>query len=737
MNAGSIIATLRLRTEEFRRGINDARNQLKRVSSDFKEVGAGAIAFGGAMAAGLGVAVKTAANFEQAMSKVGAVSGATDEEMQDLTATAKELGASTSFSASQAAEGMQYLAMAGFETNDIISAMPGVLNMAAAGAVSLGDAANIASNIMSGFGIEAAKAGQVSDVLAKTFTSSNTTLQGLGETMKYVAPAASSVGWSLESMAAAAGKLGDAGIDASMAGTALRSAVTRLAAPTKEAASLMEQYNIQLFDANGKMLPLADILGQMQKEFTGLSDAERAAAVQTIFGTEAMSAMLELMKDPQELKNFTQELENAGGTAENIADKQLDNLNGALTKLGSATEAAQISIGEALVPAIRTLAELITQAVTWFNNLDESTKRFIAISAAVTAGLTLFGGGLMLVIGFLPNIINGFGSVTTVAKTLGTALRFLATNPVGIIITAIGALIAIFIKLYNTNEEFRQNVQTVWNAIVGFLKPVLNLIKTIVAETFESVKQVIQSALAIIENILMAFANLFTGNWSGLWENVKAILSNALNLLWNLFQLWGTGKILKFAGVLFGRLGGVFRNGLTKVLGIARNLLNRIFGVFRNIGNNMRNTISGAISSVIGRFSGLYYSVVGKLSILVSSIRSKVRQAKRWLSELNPFKRHSPSLVDNVKAGVEAIRETYANLSNMEIKPPKVGMVTAGRVNIDGIVQGGSGGNNYESNYNAPLVNVERMDVRDENDVRQISSELYNLQRNADRKRGR
>src|SRR5699024_9104172 len=369
VNAGEIVATVRLKTSEFKQGINEASNQLssfekkiKNVSGDFKKVGAGMLTFGTAVGAGLGSAVKTAADFESAMSRVGALSGASGKEMQALTKEARRLGATTSFSASQAAEGMQYLAMAGWDTTEILDGMSGVLNMAAAGQIELGDAANIASNIMSGFGIEASKSAKVADVLTKTFTSSNTTLHGLGETMKYAAPAAASVGWSLEEVAAAAGRLGDAGIDASMAGTALRSAITRLASPTGEAAKLLDKFGISTTDANGKLRPLHDILGQMRERFSGLSDTQRAQAVQTIFGTEAMSAMLTLMEDPEGLRTFTEELENAGGTAEQIAKQQMDNLKGRLIELSSAFEGVKIAIGTALIPALDVLVAILQKA---------------------------------------------------------------------------------------------------------------------------------------------------------------------------------------------------------------------------------------------------------------------------------------------------------------------------------------------------------------------------------------
>jgi TP901 family phage tail tape measure protein len=194
--------------DDFSRTMSSLDNSTKKAFDSVGQIGAALTAAGAAGAVGLGATVKVAADFESAMSRVGALSGATEKDMSSLTQTAKDLGATTSFSASQAAEGMSYLAMAGYDTNEIIASMPGLLNAAAAGQTDLATTADITSNILSGFGLEAAETAKVADVLTKTFTSSNVDLSMLGETMKYVAPTAKAMGISLEETAAAAGILG-------------------------------------------------------------------------------------------------------------------------------------------------------------------------------------------------------------------------------------------------------------------------------------------------------------------------------------------------------------------------------------------------------------------------------------------------------------------------------------------------------------------------------------------------
>ena len=455
MNAGDIIANLKLKTQEFSAGMKEAggmvgqfQSKMNSVSGDFKAVGGTALAMGTATGIGIGSAVKTAADFEKGMSRVGALSGATEKELAMMTDEALRLGSTTAFSATQASEGFQKLAMAGFSAEDSTSSLGAVLDMAAAGQIELGTAADIASNMMSAFGIEAKNASNVSDVLTKTFTSSNTTLDGLGNTMKYVAPVAESVGYTLEDMAAAAGKMGDAGIDSSQAGTMLRGAITRLIKPSKEAAGVMEDYGIEVENADGTMKSLPDILENMNSGFSDLSDTQKAAAMSTIFGQEAVSGMLTLMEDPEGLRNFTKELENAGGTAEEIAAQQMDNLSGSITEFFSALEGAKIVIGDVFIPILTVLVDALTAVLTWFNNLPSAIQTAIGVFTGISSVVLVVGGAFLLLIGFIPSIIAGFASLAVVGGTLLSALTWVAgalsflVSPIALTIAGVAALAA-------------------------------------------------------------------------------------------------------------------------------------------------------------------------------------------------------------------------------------------------------------------------------------------------------
>ncbi|WNF06384.1 phage tail tape measure protein [Brevibacillus borstelensis] len=362
------------------RSFNPLNGLIKKTT-----VALGGLAIG---AAGVGIAFdafKTAADFESSMSRVGALSGATRAEMALLTQSAKDLGATTVFSASEAAQGMQFLAMAGYKTNEIIAAMPGLLDTAAAGQTELGETADIVSNILSGFGLQASETGRVADVLTKTFTSSNTDLIKLGYTMKYVAPVAKSLSFSLEEVSAAAGILGNAGIQADMAGTSLRMSLLRLANPPKDAAKALKKLNVEV-TKGGKMKDLATIIEDVKKGMSKLSEADRASLAADIVGAEAVSSFLTLIDaGPEKLRSFTRELQNSNGAAKTIAARQLDNFNGSVKLLDSALESLKINAVGPLLPTFQKITMLLAsmaeqygpQIAATFEGIGRSLNEFL------------------------------------------------------------------------------------------------------------------------------------------------------------------------------------------------------------------------------------------------------------------------------------------------------------------------------------------------------------------------
>lgn len=457
-----------------------------------------------ALAATLAAPIKVAMDFEQSMAKVGAVSRASGEDLKRLTGTARELGATTNWSASQAADGMQFLAMAGFNTNQTIAAMPGMLDLASAGAIDLGSAADIASNILSGFSMEAEQMGRLGDVLTSTFTSSNTNLNMLGETMKYVAPIANATGVSLEQAAAMTGKLGDAGIQGSKAGTALRAVINRLAAPSGEAAKAINQLGIDVADADGNMRDVPTILAEMDEAMRNMGSAARAEMTSAVFGMEAASAATILLGQAGSgsLQQYTSSLMESGAAAR-VANEQNNTAAGAMRRLGSASESIGITLGNVLLPPLARMAELFATGIGVVDSLAQQfpvltqvvvigTAALIALKIATIAGgyaWTFIKGAWLSGVVALRTVqaaltlarlrLIGFSAaqVAAAAKTkLITAAQWLwnaamTANPIGLIIAGIAGLVAAGVALYKNWDRVSAFFTATWERIKGlFMK---------------------------------------------------------------------------------------------------------------------------------------------------------------------------------------------------------------------------------------------------------------------------
>ncbi|TFW48972.1 phage tail tape measure protein [Bacillus sp. 005/A4HT-01/001] len=429
VSVGEIVARLELESSQFTAGVAQAQAQMQQMGNSAKSLSTqmgliqtAALAVGGAVVAGIGVSVKTAADFEQAMSKVQSISGATGQDFQDLQNIAMKLGESTKYTATEAAQGLQYLAMAGFSVKDQIGSLPAVLNMAAAASVDMGTSADIVSNIMTGFGIASEDSTYAVDVLVKTMTSANTDLLQLGDAMKFVAPVATSLGFTFEETAAAVAKMSDAGIQGSMAGTALRAGLLRLANPVGRAAKAMHAYGIEVEQADGKMKPIPEIIGHLNEKLGHLGKAQKTAAVASLVGTEAASGFAALLSAGEgTLKSYTKSLEESGGTADRVAKTQMDNLKGSFEEFTSALEGVGIKLGNEFLPHIRSIVDQGTKLVGLFSQINPS----------VTAtGLAMAGTSVAIAL-----------TAASVVK-LGFALRglFAAMGPAGWIITGLSVL---------------------------------------------------------------------------------------------------------------------------------------------------------------------------------------------------------------------------------------------------------------------------------------------------------
>ncbi len=317
--------------------------------------------------------VQAAGEFGAAMSNAEALSGATSQQMALLTAQAKELGATTKFTANESGEAMGYMGMAGWNAQQMLAGMPGVLDLAAASGEDLAGVADIVTDSLTGFKLTAADTGEFVDVLAAASSKSNTNVSMLGESFKYVAPLAGTLGYSAQDTAVALGLMANSGIKAGQAGTTLRTALTNLVSPTEAQAAEMERLGLSLTDSNGQMLPMLDMVGNLRGAFSGMSEAQQSAAASTIFGKEAMSGMLAIINASEaDYQSLTQSIYNSAGAAQRMAEIKLDNLAGDLTLMQSAADGLGLTIGEVFMPQIRGLVQAGTGVLTWVNKMIEA-----------------------------------------------------------------------------------------------------------------------------------------------------------------------------------------------------------------------------------------------------------------------------------------------------------------------------------------------------------------------------
>lgn len=528
MQVGELTARLSLDLKDFQSRLKQAQSDFKGVGEKLQSTAQNLKGVGTTMAAGLtapmaaigAISMKTAVDFDDSMRKVQAVSGATGKELEALHATARELGRTTQFSASQAAEGMQYLAMAGFDTQEVLSAMPGMLDLAAAGALDLGSAADIASNILSGFGLQAAEIGSVGDVMAKASSSANTNIEELGYAMKYVGPVAASAGLSLEEVTAAVGKLSDAGIKGEQAGTVLRSAISNLLSPSKATAEAIMALGLNIEDLNPATNSLADILGTLSE-----AGIDTASAID-IFGQEAGPGMLALLSVGEEgLRGFTRDLENAGGTAEKMAKTMNDGPGGALREMKSALEDVSITIGDSISTAFLPFIKKIQELANWFSNLSPTAQQVILVLGGIAAAI----GPLLIVAG---SLISAFTTLAPVFTAAAGAIGAISA-PVAIAVGAIVGLIAIGVALYKNWDEIKAKATEIWNAISEFFTETWENIKSTAAESWDNIKSGLSQAWNEIKtktkNIFSEVKNFLANTWDNITNNFSNAFGNMVD----------------------------------------------------------------------------------------------------------------------------------------------------------------------------------------------------------------
>lgn len=502
---------------------------------------------------GLGVAaVKTAADFDAAMSQVAAVSGASGEDLERLRKKAREMGEQTKFSASEAAEAMNYMAMAGWKTEDMLNGIEGIMSLAAASGENLGSVSDIVTDALTAFGLSAADAGHFSDVLAQASSNANTNVGMMGSTFQKVAPVAGALGYSVEDMSLAIGLMANASIKAEVAGTSLKTALANMAKPTDAQAAAMKQYGISLINADGTMKSFGEVVNNLRSSLGGLSEAEQVAAASTIFGKESFAGMLAIVNASEaDFNKLTDAVYNCDGAAKNMADTMQDNLPGQLEILKSQMDELAISVGEILMPVIRDIVTHLQNFMDKLNGMSEEQQKTVVVIGLLAAAL----GPVIIIIGTL---IQSIGAIMTVAPAVATALGAVKIaiaaigGPVTIVIAVITALVLKLIHAYNTSEEFRNKVNAVFDAVGNKVNAVINTIIGVFQSGIAYYKNAVSDIKAAWSELVSWFSdkvsdfvsigkNVLMGLWNGINDKVGWLKSKVKGVV-DKIKSWFTGK---------------------------------------------------------------------------------------------------------------------------------------------------------------------------------------------------
>ena len=504
-------------------------------------------------------AISASANFESAMSEVAAISGATGDDFIALQKKAEEMGKSTKFSATESAEALKYMAMAGWKTSDMLDGLEGIMSLAAASGEDLGMTSDIVTDALTAFGMSASDSGHFADVLAKASSNANTNVSMMGETFKYVAPVAGALGYSAEDTALAIGLMANAGIKGSQSGTALRSSLTRLVEPTGEAAAMMEEYNLTMTNSDGSMKSLGQVMDMLRGSLGDLTEAEQTQAAAQIFGQEAMSGMLAIINaSNSDYAKLTDAIYNADGAARQMADTMNDNLSGQITLLKSQLEGLAIQFVTLIMPYMKQFVEWLSKVCDWISNLDDGTKKII-----IAVGAFLAAAGPVLI--FIGKVSTGIGAIIKAGANVITLVTRITSGITGLIgiggkligimtsfnptvllvvagVAALVAIVAALIKNFDAVKEFFSNLGDFLAEAAGIA---LDIIRGIIEGIVEFVLLIPKAVVKICEAILNAFKEFFgihspstvmaeMGKWImlGLFQGIESLLEG-IKAIWD------------------------------------------------------------------------------------------------------------------------------------------------------------------------------------------------------------
>ncbi|EIS6533728.1 phage tail tape measure protein [Staphylococcus pseudintermedius] len=594
-------------------------SNLSKWGPKFQEIGKSMQAIGRNMslyvtapiAAGFGAAAKKSIDFDDSMRKVKATSGATSGEFQQLRDKALEMGAKTKFSASQSAEALNYMALAGWDTKEMMSGIDGVMQLAAASGEDLGAVSDIVTDSLTAFGLKAKDSGHFADVLAQASSKANTDVRGLGEAFKYAAPVAGALGYTVEDTSIAIGLMSNAGIKGEKAGTALRTMFTNLAKPTKAMKNQMDELGISITDSQGNMLPMRDVMDQLRGKFKGLSKDQQASAAATIFGKEAMSGALAVINaSDSDYQKLTKSIDNSTGASKRMSDEMEGGIGGSIRKMKSAIESLAISIGDVLTPYIKRLAELVANAATKLNEMPKGTQKVVVGLGLVAAAI----GPLLVTLGVM-------------VSTIGASFKVL-----GPLFKGIGKL-TLLTRGANGQLKLFTLTQKIWNGVVSASKAIADGYRYAIARLSTS-----QTIATLKTKLSTAATKIWTAT-----TKAAALATRGLGLAIR-FMTGPVGIVITAVGLLVGgiihlwRTNETFRNAVIKiwdsiknsVLSLARGIWDGLKFIFNSSWFFIRTVFTTIKNFMTRTWIAIKNSVINITRIMANSIKAIFERLYSW-----------------------------------------------------------------------------------------------------------
>lgn len=534
MNVFELVAKLTLDSSEYEDGLSKMKQEASRKAESIKKgmltlTGAGAAAVGAFAVA----SVKTGAQFDKSMSQVAATMGTTVDEIGELRDFAQQMGATTAFSATQAADALNYMALAGYDANESMEMLPTVLSLAAAGGIDLARASDMVTDAQSALGLSFEDTKTMVDQMAVASSKSNTSVEQLGEAFLTVGATARGLKGGTQEMATVLGVLADNGIKGAEGGTHLRNAILSLQTPTKDGTEALAKLGMtyeDMYDSAGNMRSLPEIFQQMSTAMEGMNQQQKDAIISGLFNKTDLASINALLGTTSERwDELGGAIGDSAGAAQRMADTQLDNLSGDITLMKSAFEGLQISISDKLTPAIRKVVQGITKLIENFDTVGP-----IVAGAAVAFG----------VFAVAINIGSIIKSVTTAFAAFNAIL---AANPIGIVIALIAGLVTAIVLLWKNNEDFRNKVIEIWGnikdaisqavqAVSEFLSAAWDSIKTTAIAAWNVISQYAEVAWGVIQSIWSAVAPYFQAVWdtiAGIFAVVQSVLQGDFQGAWD------------------------------------------------------------------------------------------------------------------------------------------------------------------------------------------------------------